>query len=168
MRDSQHRMRPDDQKPPDVQIALLADPPELLLAAAGTLSREQPDACREFPPGGEHARVGKGCDDCACCDRADAGYCLEPAAQIVVPVPGKDLALDLVRPRVRARSCAIRLISAVRASSGKCSAFTSSTYATNAATPARPCRMLIPNSARCARKALISIVHCRISSSRVR
>ena len=46
---SNDSQRSDDQHLPQVAIALLRDPSQSLLAAAGVLSRHQPDPCRQVP-----------------------------------------------------------------------------------------------------------------------
>ncbi len=79
-------------------------------------------------------------------------------------MPAKDVKAYVKRNKNDAAST-IRL---AWASTGKRESPFWATIANNSLTPSRPCAAAMPSSAKCARKALINWVRCRISRSRTR
>jgi hypothetical protein len=63
-------------------------------------------------------------------------------------------------------SCATSICKQRRASAGICALVSSSMMASNRTTPPRPTGATIPNSAMCARVALVTMTSCRLSMSR--
>jgi len=62
-----HRYGPDDRQPANVALAPLRGPAQPILAAAGMLSRREPDPDSEVPPFGEgFHRRRRGGDRCGC------------------------------------------------------------------------------------------------------
>ena len=93
---SQHRASAMDKQRAQVSVAVLAYAQQPGLAARGVLARHQPYPGGYLPPVAEVLRIPDAGDQGARGERADAPDALQSAAILVVPVPGDDLALELL------------------------------------------------------------------------
>ena len=153
LRVSNDSQRSHDQHLSQVAIALLRDPSQSLLAAAGVLSRHEPDPSRQVPARLECPWIGNRRHERAGQYRTHARYLHQSTADIGGASAGSDPAVQLEDLLVHKAELDGEHRDGARASSGKVFSFGSATMASSCARPLRPIGATLPNSPRCPRIA---------------
>lgn len=91
----QYRARAVDQERTEIDIAALADAEQTRLPATRVLPWDKTDPSGQLAPVLKRPRVSNACDECAGCQRSDAGNPFQATARFVFPMQKTDLLFEL-------------------------------------------------------------------------